>query len=55
MKRIMTFLMILMISIHSELKSSTTNDKNMENGEIKSKTAVFAEAVSGVQRLFSAS
>lgn len=42
MKRIMTFLMILMISIHSELKSSTTNDKNMENGEIKSKTAVFA-------------
>lgn len=42
MKRTMTFLMILMISIHSELKSSTTNDKNMENGEIKSKTAVFA-------------
>ena len=42
MKCTMTFLMILMVSIHSELKSSTTNDKNMENGEIKSKTAVFA-------------
>lgn len=42
MKRTMIFLIVWMISIHSELKSSTTNDKNMESGEIKSKTAVFA-------------